>query len=79
MKLQSANGRLETNQQVGTGFVCRQMVLLSASITCTHIFNTASVAFPFKFSISLLLSLPVGLAPPSRYFYFYQLHSLLRA
>ena len=45
MKLQSANGKLEPNQQVETGFVSRQRFPLSASITCTHIVNTTPIAF----------------------------------
>ena len=45
MKLQSANGKLEPNQQMETGFVSSQRFPLSASITCTHIINTTPIAF----------------------------------
>ena len=55
MKLQSANGRLETNQQVGTGFVCRRMIPLSASITCTHM-NTQLLSPSLSSSPSLYFS-----------------------
>ena len=60
MKLQSADGKLEPNQQVER--FSRQRFRLSAPITCTHIVNTTPIAFQVLHPFT---SLSVGLASPS--------------